>query len=294
MAIGREDVPHRLYKYFAPDRVNALDDAMLRYTPLCAFNDPFEGRPDISQLTPPDEVISSLNPESLASALRSNYDQLDDATKSTIPYETFVQLFDAALNGAGGEVAAALSVIWVGMKRRFLSSMDSFVGALCLTEEPTNILMWPHYAQSHEGFAIEFDAHHDYFHSQRYPEDEFYRLRRVAYRRDRPNFDFKDVNGIIVFLVKSADWAYENEWRVLRPLAEADRRIDISPYPIDLFSFPRDTVKSVILGARATPKTLAGVRDVLGSHGEYRGVRVRQAMPDPTTFRLIIKDLPST
>ena len=290
MAIGREDIPQRLYKYLAPDRADSLDDAMLRYTPLCAFNDPFEGRPDISELTPPLDLLRALKSETIAQAL-SSYEELDAAQQLAIPRDIYLKLFDKALEGNQEKVVRMYTDLSMEMKRRVLSSMDTLVGALCLTEEPTNILMWPHYAQNHEGFVLEFDAHHDYFHGQRTPEDEFHRLRRVNYRRERPNLDFNDMTGIILFLVKSNDWAYENEWRILKPLPDATKRIDADPYPIDLFSFPRSVVKSVILGARARPETVERIKAVLASHHEYADVRLRRSVADSTVFRLTSEDL---
>lgn len=290
MAIGREDVPQRLYKYFTPERLDSLDNGMLRYTPLCAFNDPFEGRPDISELTPPHELSKALEAETMLQA-KSSYDQFDDVQKSKLSYEVYSQLFSAMLEAKREELMSFYSNTSVEMKRRLLSSMDTLLGALCLTEEPTNILMWPHYAQNHEGFVVEFDAHHEYFHGQRSEQDEFHRLRRVNYRRERPNLDFKDMNGIVLFLIKSNDWAYENEWRLLKPLVEASKRINADPYPIDLFSFPRSVVKSVILGARARPETVDRVRAILASHDEYTNVRLKRAVADPTEFRLTLQEL---
>jgi hypothetical protein len=291
MAIGREDVPQRLYKYCTPDRVDCLENAMLRYTPLCAFNDPFEGRPDISELAPANELSDPLMAATMAMA-RSSYEELDDVQRSGMSIETYMNAFSEMFAARRDELVLAYTDVSIEMKRKILSSMDSLVGALCLTEEPTNILMWPHYAQNHEGFVVEFDAHHEYFHGQRSTADEFHRLRRVNYRRERPNLDFKDMNGIILFLIKSNDWAYENEWRVLKPLTDASKRIDISPYPIDLFSFPRSAVKSVILGERARPVTAARIRAALASHHAYAGVRLKKAIADPKLFRLILEDLP--
>jgi hypothetical protein len=292
MAIGREDVPQRLYKYCAPDRVDSLESAMLRYTPLCAFNDPFEGRPDISELAPPKELSDPLMAATIALA-RSSYEQLDDFQKTKMSIKAYTEVFSEMFAARREEMVSIYSETSIEMKRKILSSMDSLVGALCLTEEPTNILMWPHYAQNHEGFVIEFDAHHRYFHGQRSTEDEFHRLRRVNYRRERPNLDLKDMNGIILFLIKSNDWAYENEWRVLKPLADASHRIDVSPYPVDLFRFPRDAVKTVILGERATTATAERIRAALASHQEYAGVRLMKAVADPKLFRLILEEFPA-
>lgn len=289
MTIGREDVPQRLYKYFPPERLGSLDNGMFRYTPLCAFNDPFEGRPNISELASSNELLKSLEAETLIQA-KSSYNQLDDVQKSKLPFEIYSNMFNSLFSSGRTELLSIYSDTFIEMKRRILSSMDGLVGALCLTEEPTNILMWPHYAQNHEGFVIEFDAHHEYFHGERSAQDEFHRIRRVNYRRERPNLDFNDMNGIILFLVKSNDWSYENEWRLLKPLAEASKRIDTNPYPIDLFSFPRSIVKSIIFGVRASPETIEKAKSILASHSEYAKVFLKRAVADSKNFRLIIQE----
>ena len=46
-----ESLPPTLYKYFGPDRINVLQNCLLRYSPLGAFNDPFEGQPEVTSLT---------------------------------------------------------------------------------------------------------------------------------------------------------------------------------------------------------------------------------------------------
>lgn len=291
MAIGREDVPQRLYKYFTPDRIDVLDNAMLRYTPLSAFNDPFEGRPDVSELTADSILLDQIRSLAFENA-RTSYAELPAPVRKKLTYEAYMSLLKEQVNGAAKSAIGSYRAASERAKTQLLNTMDSLIGALCLTEEPDNLLMWPHYASSHEGFVVEFDAHHDYFHSQRSEQDEFFRLRRVTYRGARPNLDLQDVNGINLFLIKSSGWSYENEWRVLRPLAAPSRRIDASPFPIALFDFPRDAVRSVVLGARATPETTVNLQTILASHQEYAAVQLRRAVPDLRLFRLTFEDLP--
>ncbi|MBK4366869.1 DUF2971 domain-containing protein, partial [Enterobacter hormaechei] len=44
----------------------------------------------------------------------------------------------------------------------FNSKLIGITRILSLTETPTNILMWGHYAQAHSGFIIEFDINHPF------------------------------------------------------------------------------------------------------------------------------------
>lgn len=92
------------------------------------------------------------------------------------------------------------------------------VGICCLTKKPDNILMWSHYAENHKGFVVEFTLEHktnemtmDNIEHKLFGWD-------VEYLEDMPiivagsrGFDaVKDV-----FLIKSPDWQYESEYRVL-------------------------------------------------------------------------------
>ena len=49
------------------------------------------------------------------------------------------------------------------LMQEFNSSIIRKTRILSLTDNPTNILMWGHYAQSHSGFIIEFDKNHPFF-----------------------------------------------------------------------------------------------------------------------------------
>jgi hypothetical protein len=49
-AILPRDCPPKLYKYFAPERYSFFADLRIRYSQLGAFNDPFEGRPEVTSL----------------------------------------------------------------------------------------------------------------------------------------------------------------------------------------------------------------------------------------------------
>src|SRR3546814_11605953 len=79
--------------------------------------------------------------------------------------------------------------------------MNELLGALCLSEVPDNQLMWAHYGMSLTGFALEFDAGHEYFHEQRSTGDELRHLRRVIYQDARPSGDSSDMDATTLLLI---------------------------------------------------------------------------------------------
>ena len=82
------------------------------------------------------------------------------------------------------------------------------LGVCCFSEAIDETLMWSHYAEGHRGIAIEFDAAHPYFS----------RLLHVDYQDQREDVGLRWLIPEIiqkVILVKSTNWQYQREWRLL-------------------------------------------------------------------------------
>lgn len=289
MVMSARDCPHRLYKYFAPNRVDVLERALIRYSPLGAFNDPFEGRPEIKDLSTHAEatqLLTDLLPKSIA----ENYEALPVEAKRAIPFEVFKSSLMANFEGRQNDFIRQLQSLTPLVKSFLSQKFDDHIGALCLSEVPDSLLMWSHYASSHAGFVVEFNAHHAYFHEERSSEDEFRHLRRVLYRETRPSAPLTALDATEMFLVKSGHWAYEREWRIIRALADAEQTIPCSPHPINLFRFPPSVITSVILGARISPDTEGRLRSALHSVATIHGLRLKRATPDESHFLLRITE----
>ena len=56
----RKDIPRKLYKYFGPDRVSFFNDLRVRFSQLGSFNDPFEGRAEISSFAKGEDILRRL------------------------------------------------------------------------------------------------------------------------------------------------------------------------------------------------------------------------------------------
>lgn len=87
-------------------------------------------------------------------------------------------------------------------------------GVTCFSECNDNLLMWSHYGGHHRGFCLEFRTDREPFSCER--------LRQVKYSTSIPEIDpirfltSTDFEQIMELLcTKSADWAYEREWRAI-------------------------------------------------------------------------------
>lgn len=121
-----------------------------------------------------------------------------------------------------------------------------------LTERPDNLLMWAHYACSYRGVCIEYDF------SDFSEEKEQCSLMPVIYRSARVSLpdkildqsnqtdskpDLKQLSK--VFFIKSKDWQYEFEWRLLKNVEGEDSKAKYT-------TFKMPPIKRIYLGAQCS------------------------------------------
>jgi hypothetical protein len=287
MTDGRQSV---IYKYVAAERVSVVTDGLLRYTQLGAFNDPFEGRPGFTSLAPMEESRKVYR-EWLPEEIERGYEALSPEVRAKLPYEQYAGIFTAYAEAMEPTVLARFDQATPVARDVMSTMLDRLIGVLSLSEVPDSLLMWSHYASSHAGFVMGFDARHPHFDQKKGADDEFRHLRRVLYRDTRPRAPMTALDGIDFFLVKSLQWAYEREWRVLRPLRDADSVRDMKPYPVCLFRYPTDALKELILGARVSDETKRGILTALRGNPSLAHVQLKQAVADDSHFVLNIVDV---
>ncbi|MDE1466911.1 DUF2971 domain-containing protein [Aurantiacibacter sp. D1-12] len=131
------------------------------------------------------------------------------------------------------------------MNAEMIDSISTFLrsgfSVLSLSANPTSNLMWSHYGASHTGFCIEYD-----FGSLPYSDlrkrlcfPVFYRNKRADISRylAQPRDDYNNLVGNYLSLIKSSDWQYEKEWRIVHAIGpdHANRSYDM-PKPSALIA----------------------------------------------------------
>lgn len=171
------------------------------------------------------------------------------------------------------------------------------VGVICFTSTNDNILMWSHYANNHEGICIEFDLENSFFNGK-YKKSCFdvfsgstvvdhYAnigvISRVKYSTERPTFiDPSEISYDTEFwFIKSNDWAYENEYRLLLPTDHAIREKEMLFYKID-----KASIKSVIVGCKMSSNVKREIFDICYP----LGIKVKETFVNSAKFKLDIFD----
>ena len=279
--------PKILYKYVRRQRFDILLNGRIRYTQPSGFNDPFEARPFIAGLADHAQIQEWIN-LALAESARSIFADLKmPPTPEDI--DRAVQAFKKELDFTP---SALESSILPAARSRVEDRILEQIGILSLTEVNDDLLMWSHYADGHAGFVIGFDTEHPYLARTGQPTDDFRCPRRVEYRQERPRIRLAGGSIEEIFLVKSATWAYEKEWRAMRHVGDAAATILGNGGPVYLFDVPTECIATIILGARMSTNDADTIRGILSDRKRFASVRIKQARPHESEFALVIGDEP--
>lgn len=181
-----------LYKYFplindkGLERVIECIRGKIYFSNPITFNDPFELQ----------TIVSPPNMDEIHTFLSEAGKPIDNETKS----------YKYKLNQS--------------IQTEFLRSPPTIttqkwlseIGILCLTESAKNLLMWAHYGSNHKGICIGFNA----------LEKPFSTAKKIIYTENRPQIPFNSYKNMLqedaekIFLHKSKEWEYENEWRCVK------------------------------------------------------------------------------
>lgn len=224
-----------LYKYVNIADLRRILGGSIRFTQPRAFNDPFELLPEI--IVPAGEKERPIS----------------------VSFDIRAQRQSAAIEQ--GEAIPDGCVSSDAMSRDVVHQLNQVIGILSLSKARDSLLMWAHYADQYAGSVVAFDRAHDFFSDQI----------DVEYRSARPRRHLRDYLAgtpipVAELCVKSDQWAYEREVRVVRLLAECEEAGgDVRGLPVFVRRIPVDAIKSVILGER-TPvveqrEIFARVRD---------------------------------
>jgi hypothetical protein len=216
-----EQIPHLLYKYLSPDRLDVVANCRIRFSQRTVFSDDHELQPDYASFGTLEEIERHI--------ARTGY--ANGALAAFLAREI-------AKNPAHQRKA-----IEAGVKN--IKSIDA-MGILCLTERDDSQRMWDEYAVHRSGFVVGFDTEQVGFKKMVHPLG----VRRVSYNDE----------GIATFLGmmerlietgipeplyrKRTEFSFEREWRGIRLLKDLDRHT----HDVYLSSFDPECLRKIVIG----------------------------------------------
>ncbi len=269
-----------LFKYVPPARADILAHCQIRLTPPFEFNDPFEFFPSTDFVEQPfyideiaDQIASTFAVDiALSGVLNKRGSPMEDAKRlrevkrmvKERQKEESLELKDLALLG--------------------LSVADLAWGVACFTrlppDDPRATLLWGHYADGYRGFVIEFDESHSMIGEFKAERDGALLGADVIYSATRPPLRRDAQATRTLLLTKSESWAYEQEFRLIRPIDTADLLPDnAAKRRRTLLPFSPGLIKGVTFGLKCEQPTKQLVCEIL-SRPEFSHVRLGQGSYD--------------
>ncbi len=238
-----ESAPTHLYKYLSSGRASdVLAKLLIRFSQVSVMNDAMEfkplikgvaARPRLEQVI--EERFRVLHPGQL------------EQIEQMLPREKAQQLIKECISKTADQaelnLQKSIATIYEVNDKNF--------GILSLSEDPTNLLMWAHYANGGQGFLIEFDPAHTWFWEKKEERDDLRHIRRVSYVSSRPEAYLLDTTGQDYLYTKGQEWEYEKEWRIIRNFNDAAIKLgpDNNGKDVLLFAIPPECVRGVVAGS---------------------------------------------
>lgn len=230
--------------------------------------------------------------------IRDEFMKMNRKNRRKNKFENFQKLYPKA-ELLPGVIETASGKGLEKAREQLSEAMTRALGILCLTTKFDNLLMWAHYAQSHEGMVIELDGESKFFrqvftelqNSEVIDEElskDYGYLKEVEYSKTRPAIIISHVKSFDPFLIKGEEWSYEEEWRMLMPTALAQQiGKDKKGADVFLYEIPRTAITKVILGCRASDELFNLVKHTKESSPELSHLQIEKMTLDEKDFRLI-------
>lgn len=260
-----------IFKYMSENRIeNILIDNKIRFTQPVYFNDPFEVKLAMKGFDTDEKLIKNFD-MNFMKIIQEEYEKLDFEIKYKISFETFLFFANSRkeerkklyLNVMGNETTFLM------IKKEFDEIINKLIGILSLTTKFDNLLMWAHYSNEHKGFVVEFDSENDFFKMK--DDNYIYKgIQKVNYSKIRPHKFLIENEWEEIFLTKSEEWSYENEYRIIQRLQDADE----VKGNISLFKFPKEMIQAIYCGCNMNTLKKERIIEIIKNDNELNHIKV--------------------
>ena len=285
------------YKYVPAERIDILQNRLIRFTQPFALNDPFEAKPHFYELGSKEEFAKHY-----AEAIRKFPIRVWDDYRKAIGNDSGRFALAKKVNNDPDYAEWLYKNLHRQSPQDLLpnlqersNNLHNEFGLLSLSETRDNLLMWAHYAAGHTGFVIMLDGFHDFFNAiETLPG--FSKPERVEYRLERHQMTFDEINREEaireIFFIKGSDWQYEKEWRYLKNLTDAHKMIINTESPdVHLFKLPPECIKGVILGCHSSMELTNKILELRRDDPKFGHLQILKARTSQTDYCLEMNEI---
>ena len=258
-------LPSKLYKYqsFNEHDPNNLRKRIFWFKKPEGFNDPFDCNINFQLVD-----VTEENLELLFNSLREESTDNKDFDRNYHSDGKVTKLFKDKVIESSRKATSKLVNIFASL------------GVTCFSEINDDILMWSHYATSHQGFCLEFDTTKVPFTRTNKPDQDS-ALEKVLYSDSYPTISPTDIVFSQIpslpqnlLTVKSSHWSYEREWRLF--LMDGNRELN----------YEKTALTGVYLGCKITEENKESIKSILGN-----SIPIYEMQRSTTEFKVIAKEI---
>jgi hypothetical protein len=246
-------------RYNAEHLRRTVQDRLIRFAAPDEFNDPWDCKPLFH--VPEDEAgIRELVEFMYRASERftQNFDPAERVSRA----EHYLQNPDALRK----DLAEGSAEMWAQMNRCYR--------LYCFSTKPDCPLMWAHYADHHRGVCLVFNVR----------TNDICSATQVNYSTDYPRYSLSDDTDLSPFYSKSADWAYEEEYRLVAQEESEALGSGTLMTRNGMYQYSSGALLSIIIGSSATAATAEEIYEM----ARAAGVLVRKAARVPNRYALTI------
>lgn len=269
-----------LYCFFAAEGLVFLKRGYLPFCSPVQLADPWMQLNSQYQ----QHAAPSLALEDFHHHLQQQYEQLPDNLRSMISFDYFVQ----QSQGKREQIEASL----VNKQRQrvpiFNSSSVQNWRILELFSQWQDANLWQKFSASGQGLVVEFDVHSPSFTSDTYNNQaqHFSQVKQVEHWEPCDDVYYFFNQPTATHDLEANNSSRQQVWRLIRPLAAADRQIEVQAAVRAMYRLPCRAVRRVILGYGCSTDYCQQVQLYLSQDIHYRHVECLQAQISPKTMRL--------
>ncbi len=280
----------KIYKYFpppSPKYPHFISSLQIRFTQPVDLNDPYECNPHIDNYCDINFIASYFR-----SLAQPEIDKIHTYSSNSKERKEKLKMLNKKVEKGIRKYRNNPKKIKELAEKSLKDVLNNNIGILSLSERRDSTAMWAHYTHKHKGLTVSFDSENDFFKQKESDKSDIGILKKVFYENSRISLDLQ---GLIshkekiskdIYYIKSKDWSYEEEWRILRDLACADKRIDGQPCPICLFNVPPSAILEVCLGMNMQKNDGTDILHSIQSNASLSHVKIFRAALNDKHFTM--------
>lgn len=254
------EIPKTLFKYFSFDEhghtIDHLKNSTLYFASPLNFNDPYDC--NVGHKVVPFEY----------SKIKSYF---EDVRKNK-PFDGR-KLYRSFLKFSEKEAITKFTELYKVVISSAQKKVSDTMGVSCFSENKSNLLMWAHYAGKGSGICIEYDTLISDFKGK---------WAKVHYDTNLPKIDpFLIMNNdsyegkiesFKLFTVKSIDWNYESEWRLIHQIKGT------------VYEIPASFLRAIYLGPKISEHHLNIAKEIIKN--KYPNTKLYKGKLSKTEFKM--------